>query len=115
VFAAAARPAYDNGSVLDWAQWLITQGGVDLRALGPSQLGALPAIVGQCAAASDMGEMTTFFAFAEDGGRLVHASLSGPRALEGHVWSAWREVLASFALASPQGATVPLAPGAGRA
>lgn len=110
VFAAAARPAYDNGSVLDWAQWLITQGGVDLRALGPSQLGALPAIVGQCAAASDMGEMTTFFAFAEDGGRLVHASLSGPRALEGHVWSAWREVLASFALASPQGATVPLAP-----
>lgn len=110
VFAAAARPAYADGTVLDWARWLIEQHGVDLRALGPAQLGELPAIGGQCATASDLGEMVTHFALAEDGQRLIHVSVTGPAALAQQVWQAWTQVQRSFALESPRGSTVPLAP-----
>ena len=110
VFTAAARPAFDDGTVQDWARWLIEQHGVDLRALGPGQLGELPAILGQCAPESDMGTMQTHFAFAEDGGRLIHLSLTGPEELQAQTWQAWQQVLRSFRLAAPQGPTVPLAP-----
>lgn len=110
VFTAAARPAFDDGTVQDWARWLIEAHGVDLRTLGPGQLGELPAILGQCAPESDMGPMQTHFAFAEDGGRLIHLSLSGPDELQAQVWQAWQQVLRSFRLAAPQGATVALAP-----
>lgn len=110
VFTAAARPAFDDGTVQDWARWLIEQHGVDLRALGPGQLGSLPAILGQCAPESDMGPMQTHFAFAEDGGRLIHLSLTGPEELQAQTWQAWQQVLRSFRLAAPQGPSVPLAP-----
>lgn len=110
VFAAAARPAFADGTVLDWARWLIEHNAVALRALGPSQLGALPAILGQCTADGGLGPMVTHFAFAEDGARLIHLSVTGPQALGSHVWQVWREIVGSFALAQPRGATVPLAP-----
>lgn len=110
IFAAAARPAFADGTVLDWSRWLIERNGIVLRALGPSHLGELPAIVGQCAAASDMGPMVTHFAFAEDGARLVHLSVTGPEALSAHVWQIWREILESFSLSEPKGATVALSP-----
>lgn len=111
VFAAAARPAFEQGTVRDWALWLVQQDdGVQLQAQGPSQLGTLPAIVGQCSTVSELGEMLTFFACAEDGGRLLHTSLTGPAVLQAHVLAVWQDILASFALDAPQGATVPLAP-----
>ncbi len=110
VFAAAARPAFDDGTVLDWARWLVQQHGVDLRAFGPSQLGELPAIVGQCAAASDVGEMVTHFAFAEDGQRLIHVSITGPAALGSQLWQVWSQVQRSFVLDTPRGGTALLSP-----
>ncbi|MBI5258843.1 MAG: hypothetical protein HY855_20220 [Burkholderiales bacterium] len=112
VFAAAARPAFADGTVLDWARWLVEQNGVELRAFGPSQLGELPAIVGQCAAPSDLGEMRTHFAFAEDGQRLIHVSVTGPAALASHVWQVWAQVQRSFALDTPRGPSAALAPAA---
>ena len=112
IFAAAARPAFDDGTVLDWARWLVQQHGVDLRSFGPSQIGELPAIVGQCAAASDMGEMVTHFGFVEDGARLVHLSITGPAALGPQLWQAWVQVQRSFALETPRGSTAALAPAA---
>lgn len=112
VFAAAARPAFADGTVLDWARWLVEQSAVELRAFGPSTLGELPAIVGQCAAPSDLGEMLTHFAFAEDGQRLIHLSLTGPAALASHVWQVWAQVQRSFVLDTPRGPSVALAPAA---
>ncbi len=81
-----------------------------LRALGPAQLGELPAIAGQCATAGDLGEMVTHFAMAEDGQRLIHVSVTGPAALAQQVWQAWTQVQRSFVLETPRGSTVPLAP-----
>lgn len=112
VFAAGARPAFDEGTVMDWARWLMQEHGQALRAFGPGTLGTLPAMLGQCSAASDMGEMLTHFAFAEDGGRLLQVSITGPAALEATLWPAWQAVLESFALDSPRGPTVALAPAA---
>lgn len=110
VFAAAARPAFDDGTVHDWALWLVQQHAVDVRAIGPSTLGELPAIVGQCAAASDIGEMLTHFAFAEDGQRLLYVSVTGPAAMAQHVWQVWSQVQRTFALETPRGSTTPLMP-----
>ncbi len=110
VFAAAARPAFEDGTVQDWARWLVQQNAVDLRSIGPSRLGELPAIVGLCAAPSEMGEMLTHFAFAEDGQRLIHLSVTGPAAMGAMVWQVWSGVQHSFALETPRGGTVALAP-----
>ena len=110
ILAAAARPAFDEGTVQDWALWLIQQNEVQPSTLGPSALGDLPAIVGQCAVQGDIGPMTMFFAFAEDGGRLLHLSVIGPDALGAHVFEVWQRVLSSFRLAAPQGPTVLLHP-----
>ncbi|MFG6428765.1 hypothetical protein [Roseateles sp. LYH14W] len=110
ILVASARPAFDEGTVQDWALWLIQQHQVQPSTLGPASLGDLPAIVGQCAVQGDFGPMTMFFAFAEDGGRLLHLSLIGPDALGAHVFQVWQRVLASFRLAAPQGATVLLQP-----
>ena len=107
--AAAARPAFEEGTVQDWALWLILQNDAQPSTLGPSTLGDLPAIVGQCAVHAvqgDLGPMTMFFAFAEDGGRLVHLSLTGPDALVPHVFQVWQRVLSSFRLAAPKSPTV---------
>ncbi|MFN0182423.1 MAG: hypothetical protein ACKVQR_01265 [Aquabacterium sp.] len=109
VLAGAARPAFEDGTVQDWASWLIEQNGVDLRSVGPSTLGTRPAIVGQCAAASDIGEMLTHFAFLEDGQRLVHVSITGPAAMAPHVWEVWSRVQRTFELETPRGATTALA------
>ena len=106
ILAAAARPAYEEGTVQDWALWLIQQNEVQLSTLGPSTLGDLAAIVGQCAVPGELGPMTMFFAFAEDGGRLVHLSITGPDALATHVFEVWQRVLATFRLALPKGPTV---------
>ncbi len=96
--------------MLDWARWLVQQHEIDLRAFGPSQPGELPAIVGQCGAASDLGEMVTHFAFAEDGQRLIHVSVSGPAALGSQLWQVWSQLQRSFVLDTPRGSTALLSP-----
>lgn len=121
VLAAAARPAFDNGTVLDWSRFLIERNGVSINTMGPATLGELPAIIGQCNADSDMGPtgttgpfgpMCTHFAFAEDGGRLIYLSVTGPQALSSHLWQVWQQILRGFRLASPQGPTVAVMPAA---
>ncbi len=81
VFSAAARPAYDNGTVLDWATWLMQQHGVAPQALGVGEVGGMPAVLGQFTSESDLGPMFSHFAFFEDGQRLVQLSITGPQAL----------------------------------
>ncbi len=108
VFAAAARPAFDGGSVHDWALWLIEQNGLAPRAIGPGTLGTLAAVQGNLVSEGDLGPMLTFFAFAEDGGRLLHVSVTGPEPLQAQVFRAWQAVTESFTLESASEATVPV-------
>ena len=110
VWAAAARPAYGDGTLNDWARYLVAQHGLALRALGEGQLGSLPALLGEAVQDSEVGPLRVRFAFAEDGGRLINVTLTAPELLADAVVPMWFGGLASFALDEPHGATVPLWP-----
>lgn len=110
VLAAAARPAYDSGTVSDWTHYLLSQHGITPQTLGEGRLGTLPAIVGQGTTPSELGEMVTRFAFAEDGGRLINLSLTAPALFADVVHAVWQAALSSFSLRAPRGCTVPLVP-----
>lgn len=105
VFAAAARPAYENGALSDWAGYLLGENGLTPRAIGAGLAGTLPAICGEAVQDSDLGPMVVRFAFLEDGGRLVNLSFSAPEMLDSAVRDVWFRALASFTLETPRGAT----------
>lgn len=108
VFTAAARPVYENGTISDWATYLLSENGIQPRAMGEHKAGALPALVGEAVQPSELGPMVVRFAFCEDGGRLINLSLSTPEMLDSAVRDVWFRALASFALATPRGTTAPL-------
>jgi hypothetical protein len=110
VWAAAARPAYGDGTLNDWARYLVAQHGLTLRAFGEGQLGSSPALVGEAVQDSEVGPLRVRFAFAEDGGRLINLTLTAPEMLADAVVPMWFGGLASFALDEPHGTTVPLWP-----
>lgn len=106
IWTAAARPGYEEGTLSDWARYLLEQHGLSPRSFGEAWLGALPAIVGEAEQPSDFGPMTVCYVFAEDGGRLINVTLSAPASLASAIEPVWRATLASFALAAPKGPTV---------
>jgi len=107
VFAFAARPAYDDGTLHDWARYLLEHNQLEPRAIGSHEVGGVSAIVGEAVQQSDMGPMRVRFAFLEDGKRLVNVTLSAPEMLADTVTKAWFAALDSFALAVPRGASAP--------
>ena len=111
IFTVASRPAYEDGSLFDWAGHLLAQNGLTPHALMPGQLGILSAVVGEAIQASELGPMVMRFAFAEDGRRIVNLSLSAPELLAAAVSPIWEQILSEFLLQNPLGPTVPLIPG----
>lgn len=113
VWAVAARPAYGDGTLSDWAQYLLSHHGLQLRSLGDGRLGSLPAIAGEAQQPSELGPLRVRFVFAEDGGRLINLSLTAPELLADAVQGIWAQALESFVLDDPAGSTVPLWPPVG--
>ncbi len=103
VFAFSARPAYDDGSLQDWTGYLLSHNGLIPRALGQESVAGVPAFVGEAVQASDLGPMVVRFAFLEDGGRLINATLTAPELLADAVREAWFGLLRSFRLETPRG------------
>lgn len=103
VFAFAARPAYDDGTLHDWAMYLLEHNQLKPRAIGAHQVGSLPAIVGEATQNSDVGPMIVRFAFCEDGDRLINITLTAPELLADTVVKAWFTLLQSFTLETPRG------------
>ncbi|MCC2657489.1 MAG: hypothetical protein K0Q76_2597 [Panacagrimonas sp.] len=110
VWSAAARPGYEEGTLSDWARYLLGEHGLAPQSFGEAFLGELPAIVGESEQPSDYGPMRVRFAFAEDGGRLINVSLSAPTQLASAIEPVWRATLSSFKLGTPHGPTVPVWP-----
>ena len=115
VWAVAARPAYGDGTLSDWARYLLAQQGLQTRSFGESRLGLMAALVGEAEQPSDLGPLRVRFAFAEDGGRLIHLSLTAPAMLADAVQALWTHAVDSFTLENVAGATVPLWPEANSA
>ena len=105
VVVFAARPAYDDGTLHDWAHYLLGESGLTPRAVGAHTVAGVPAVVGEATQESELGPMIVRFAFLEDGGRLVNLTFTTPELLDSAVRAVWFTVLESFALADPRSAT----------
>lgn len=103
VFAFAARPAYDDGTLHDWATYLLNHNQLQPRAIGMDQAAGVPAVIGEAVQPSDLGPMVVRFAFLEDGGRLINLTFTAPELLDASVRDAWFAMLQSFALETPKG------------
>lgn len=110
IVAIAARPAYDDGSLHDWARYLLEPNRHNPRALGEHVVGPLPALVGEAVQPSEMGPMVIRLAFCEDGRRLLNLTLSAPEMLANSVQGLWFKILSRFTLTTPRGPTVPVFP-----
>lgn len=103
VFAFAARPAYDDGTLHDWAWFLLNHNEIRPSAIGAGSVGSVPAVIGEAVQESELGRMVVRFAFLEDGGRLINLTLSVPEMFEETVRGAWFALLESFSLETPKG------------
>lgn len=110
IFTVAARPAYGDGTVHEWASYLLSINSLTPRALGDHRVGATPAIVGEAVQDSELGPMVVRFAFCEDGRRLLNITLSAPAPLASAMRNVWFSALASFTLTKSRGSSVPLYP-----
>lgn len=103
VFGFAARPAYDDGSLHDWARFLLEHNQLEPRAIGSETVAGVPALVGEATQPSDVGMLVVRFAFLEDGGRLLNLTLTAPEMFADGMRAAWFAMLQSFKLESPRG------------
>jgi hypothetical protein len=110
VFSAAARPAYADGTVSDWARYLLDHNGLVPGAQGGGSMGSLPALLGEATQASELGPVCVRYAFAEDGGRLISLSLTAPELVADALYGVWQHLLSTFALTTPKGPTVSVWP-----
>ena len=110
VFLAAARPAYADCTVSDWASYLLDDNGLVPNAQGGGSMGSLPALLGEATQASELGPVCVRYAFAEDGGRLISLSLTAPELVADALYGVWQHLLSTFALTTPKGPTVSVWP-----
>ncbi len=103
VYSFAARPAYEDGTLQDWAWFLLNQHEIKPRALGAGEVAGVPAVVGEAEQESELGPMVVYFAFLEDGGRLINLTLSTPEMFADTMRQPWFALLESFTLEKPMG------------
>ena len=103
VFAFAARPAYDDGTLHDWAWHNLNHNKLQPRTVGREIVAGVPAVVGEATQPSEVGPLVVRFAFLEDGDRLVNLTLTAPELFADSVRDAWFGMLQSFRLETPRG------------
>lgn len=115
VVLVAARPAYSDGSVMEWFRFLAEHHGVPFSALLPGHVGESNchgAIILDGTQIQDGTLLRYHAALLEDGGRIILVQAMCPDEL----WPSFGEpitaAVASFTLDAPRGANAPLVPGA---
>lgn len=108
LFSAVARPAYADGSVQDWAEFLARESKLEIVSLRPGVLGGLPCVMIEVLQPSDAGVMRMRTALLEDGKRLLNVSIMAPDAIWPSVEPTLQLALSSFRLAEPRGTSTPL-------
>lgn len=107
VLAVMARPGFGDGTLRDWAMYLLNAQqmkpvSIERRSVGPME--SLAGVAHQ--AESDIGPRSISFAFIEDGGRLVGLFLNGPHEMTELIEPVFDRVLERFRLERPMGQTV---------
>ncbi|MBX3363646.1 MAG: hypothetical protein KF866_02665 [Phycisphaeraceae bacterium] len=112
LLAVSARPAYDDGSVIEWVQFLAHDQGLTLLNCAQRMLGPHPAIVFDASQEQDGVMLRFHMAAVQDGDMLFVIMAMTPEAL----WPSFGEQLsaaiASFRLMHPAGPRAPLTPAA---
>ncbi len=105
VFSIAARPSFDDGSVQDWAEYLVTQQNLRLEQVREARIDRMPCILVESTMASDAGEMRSRAVFLEDGRRLFTIQALAPEAIWESVRADFDVLLGSFRLDEQHGIT----------
>lgn len=111
LLSIGARPAYSDGSVYDWTQFVMGQNNMTITSLMPGKVNGFPAIRATATQPSDDGVMQLAIAFLEDGQSLIQLSAMAPAEVWPSVETLFEQMIDSFAMLRPQGATFPLVPG----
>jgi hypothetical protein len=111
LYSVAARPGYSDGSLYDWAKFLLEHHKFNFTQLMPGKAGAASAIRAMATQESEAGTMQVMVAFMEDAGSIIHVTGMAPAQLWGSMEETFEHMVNSFALHKPRGATVPLIPG----
>ncbi|HLP83764.1 MAG TPA: hypothetical protein VK157_05395 [Phycisphaerales bacterium] len=112
LIAVAGRPAYSDGTVREWFEYLCKHFGITLLSIGPAYVGGLrknhPAIIATGLQVQDGTELVMSFVAFEDGGRFVTAHAMCPRELEPSYMSTLEACIHSVELLHHKGPTVKL-------
>jgi hypothetical protein len=109
VFTIAARPAFDDGTVQDWAEYLAAQNNLQVERIREARVNRMPCILVDAIMPSDAGVMRSRSVFLEDGRRLYNVGTLAPEAIWPSVEADFEWLLGSFKLDEVQGITaVPL-------
>jgi hypothetical protein len=108
VFSVVARPAFDDGTIEDWVDYLALQTQLAVLSKKPIDLNGVPALLVETLQNSDLGRMRMRSALFEDGTRFVNVSVVAPDSIWPSVEETLQRMLFSFRLANPRGTQVPL-------
>jgi hypothetical protein len=108
VLTVGARPGFQDGTLQDWSLYLLSDQGIQPTSFAPVTIGNLQGLAGLGKQEQEGTLLEIRFAFCEDGGRLLMFGLMAPAAISAPLEAIWQTALESFALARPQGQTVPV-------
>lgn len=112
VFTLAARPAFDDGAVSQWLEYICGQEGYPHSPVTTTRVGLLPAVTCDATQRADDGTpMKMRFVLLEDGGRLLQMSAMSPEVFWPAALRKMSPMLESFELREVRGTKVPLLPG----
>jgi hypothetical protein len=105
VFTIAARPAFDDGTVQDWAEYLAAQNGLTIQSIREARVNRMPCILVDATMPSEVGVMRSRSVFLEDGKRLYNIGTLAPEALWASVEADFTYMLGAFQLDETHGIT----------
>jgi hypothetical protein len=108
IFSVVARPAFDDGSIEDWAQFLAQKEKIEILSMTPGVIAGMPALIVEALNPTEAGPMRFRTALLEDGKRYLNISVMAPEAIWKSVEPTLQTTMASFRLAEPRGSTTPL-------
>lgn len=112
VFSLAARPAFDDGAVAQWLEYICGQEGYPHSPVTATRIGNLPAVTCDATQKADDGTpMKMRFVLLEDGGRLFQMAAMAPEVFWSAALKKMSPMLESFELREVRGTKVPLLPG----
>jgi len=110
IVSIVARPAYGDGTLLDWLRYLAREQGFDVELCEPFTAGGKPAVSIVATQDQEQGQVRLRVALIEDGGSMIVATGMAPVEHWMSAQGMMEMMISSFALTKPQGRTARLTP-----